>query len=299
MDIEGLKSSAAGRWFGIFDVLGIPTRQDHKHSPCPICGGKDRFRLDADGSGYFCNGCGAGDAIGLIQKVKGVDFVEAVKQVSGVLGDIPESAPPKKTADPRKRLNKLWKDATSLDGKTPVEKYLRSRGILIAAPEIKSHPACWEPDTKNKYPAMLARVVAPDGKPLSIHRTYLGNGGKADVPSPKKLMPGVAPLAGGAVRLGAPRDGFVAVAEGVESALSVMQMYNIPCWAVLGTSLMRSFEPPDGIRHVGIYGDADNNYAGQSAAYTLAHKLAARDLLVEVVFPACEGDWNDLLQEKK
>lgn len=33
-------------WPKIFEKLGIPIPPNHRHGPCPRCGGKDRFRMD-------------------------------------------------------------------------------------------------------------------------------------------------------------------------------------------------------------------------------------------------------------
>ena len=57
---------ATGRWREILPQLGIETRfLVNRHGPCPLCGGKDRFRCDdRDGSGsYYCNQCGPGPGI--------------------------------------------------------------------------------------------------------------------------------------------------------------------------------------------------------------------------------------------
>src|SRR5260370_38280875 len=47
------------RWVDILTALGVPTKfLNRRHGPCPMCGGKDRFRfIDTDGKGtFFCNG---------------------------------------------------------------------------------------------------------------------------------------------------------------------------------------------------------------------------------------------------
>ena len=56
-------------------------------------------------------------------------------------------------------------------------------------------------------------------------------------------------------------------------------------------------DPPEGVSEVHIFADCDEGYAGQAAAYTLAHRLAGK---VEVVvrLPAAPGDWNDVLLGK-
>ena len=64
---------ANGRWYEILTSLGVSAHylQD-KHGPCPLCGGKDRFRWDdLEGRGtYICNQCGAGTGVTLVMKFK-------------------------------------------------------------------------------------------------------------------------------------------------------------------------------------------------------------------------------------
>ena len=68
---------ARGRWRDILPQLGIDSSflkpNPYDKGPCPLCGGKDRFRFDdKEGSGsYFCNQCGPGVGIILIRKKRG------------------------------------------------------------------------------------------------------------------------------------------------------------------------------------------------------------------------------------
>jgi DNA repair protein RadD len=65
-------------------ALGIDVRfLRNKHGPCPICGGKDRFRFDdSDGSGsYYCNQCGPGPGLVLIRNLWGWDHKTACDKV--------------------------------------------------------------------------------------------------------------------------------------------------------------------------------------------------------------------------
>ena len=56
-----------------------------KHGPCPLCGGRDRFRFDdKDGRGtYFCSGCGAGDGVRLAMGITGLSFANLRSLGSG------------------------------------------------------------------------------------------------------------------------------------------------------------------------------------------------------------------------
>ena len=82
--------AANGRWPQVFTSLGIDTPKHGRHGPCPVCGGKDRFRFDnKEGRGtWFCNQCDtrAGDGLSLVANVTQLTLSEAAKQVAGTLG---------------------------------------------------------------------------------------------------------------------------------------------------------------------------------------------------------------------
>ena len=45
MQLEPIKERARGRWQGILPAIGVSSQYlTGKHGPCPMCGGKDRFR---------------------------------------------------------------------------------------------------------------------------------------------------------------------------------------------------------------------------------------------------------------
>jgi putative DNA primase/helicase len=139
------------------------------------------------------------------------------------------------------------------------------------------------------FPAMVAPVVGPDGKLRSVHRTYVG-----DVPTRKKLLSSVG--GGAAIRLFEPTDAL-GIAEGIETAIAAHELFGLPTWATISTAIMETFEPPQGVKHLVIFGDNDSNFAGQKAAYTLAHRLSRdTDLIINVRIPAQPGtDWLDVL----
>ncbi|ECG5710560.1 DNA primase, partial [Salmonella enterica subsp. enterica serovar Java] len=67
----------------------------NRHQACPVCGGSDRFRFDdKEGRGtWFCNQCGAGDGLKLVEKVFGVTPSEAAGKVNAVTGNLSPVAP--------------------------------------------------------------------------------------------------------------------------------------------------------------------------------------------------------------
>ncbi|HKN05886.1 MAG TPA: primase-helicase zinc-binding domain-containing protein [Buttiauxella sp.] len=86
--IREVTHAAAGQWPSVLAGLNIDVPDSpRRHSSCPVCGGKDRFRFDDNGRGSFiCNQCGAGDGLDLIQKVNHCNTTEASRMVAGVLG---------------------------------------------------------------------------------------------------------------------------------------------------------------------------------------------------------------------
>ena len=100
--------------------------------------------------------------------------------------------------------------------------------------------------TRQMLPAIVARVDAVDGAFLGVHLTFLTSDGKtnAALGDKRKLMLGG--TRGGAVRLSEP-DGELTVAEGIETALSVMDATGCPTWAALSTSGVMALELPPGV----------------------------------------------------
>ncbi|QGP53365.1 DNA primase TraC [Piscirickettsia salmonis] len=88
LDVRDVKAAAQGKWRNILPSLGVGQEYlTGRHSPCPCCGGKDRFRFDnKEGRGtYFCNQCGAGNGLDLVMKLNGWNFRHASNEISRVV----------------------------------------------------------------------------------------------------------------------------------------------------------------------------------------------------------------------
>jgi putative DNA primase/helicase len=297
--MQQLTDRARGRWHGILTELGVsPKLLVNRHGPCPLCGGNDRFRFDdKDGRGtWICNHCGAGDGPELIKRLNGVDFKDAAKLVEKFIGRIPKRPSPKPTpAVTRDELNRIWKRSQPIVPGSPAGKYLAGRcGIDVFPMQLR--------EVSNGTPEMIAVVSDNAGKPVTLHRTFLtAEGTKANGAgrSSRKLMPGSLPDSV-AIRLSYGGDyvpEILAVAEGIETALSVRQMFGIPCWSLINSVMMQKWNPPDGVKKIIIFGDNDKSFTGQAAAYKLANRLSAK-LSVEVKIPEPFGDWNDVHQAR-
>ncbi|EFH9066272.1 DNA primase [Escherichia coli] len=94
MNVTETVKQACGHWPRILPALGVKVIKN-RHQSCPVCGGSDRFRFDdKEGRGtWFCNQCGAGDGLKLVEKVFGVTPSEAAGKINAVTGNLPPVAP--------------------------------------------------------------------------------------------------------------------------------------------------------------------------------------------------------------
>jgi putative DNA primase/helicase len=297
-----LRDRAQGRWSGILPALGIgESFLTGKHGPCPLCGGKDRWRWDnLEGRGtWICSKCGAGDGIALVMHVNGCQFSEAAKRIEAVIGSTSADAPKRERTDREKRdaMNKLLALSKVVEANDPSGRYLRRRVGLTSFPSClrTAFNVRYQSDCPSFHPAMIAMVTGPDGSPSILHRTYLTvDGHKAPVIQPRRLMPG-AFAKGAAIRL-RPAGETLGIAEGIETALSASALFGVPCWAAVSAVMLAAWEPPFEAKRIIIFGDNDESYAGQAAAYALATRLRSVRL-VEVQIPTEVGaDWNDVHQ---
>ena len=83
------------------------------------------------------------------------------------------------------------------------------------------------------------------------------------------------------------------LAEGIEDAIAVYQLYRIPCWACIGASRMPSVWIPEGVRELIVFADRDE--AGQKAAQQTAEAQRGKRS-VSVMFPtAGRKDFVEML----
>lgn len=150
------------------------------------------------------------------------------------------------------------------------------------------------------HPCILSRIRDKSGMPVSLHQTFITHDGrKADVPKVKKLRPSIstACMSGGAVQL-CPPTPVIAVAEGLETLLSVESAIGMQGWGLLNASMMGAWVIPKGVKHVYIWEDSD--LAGESNALKLAENLESVGIKVtrcnpKSVHPSGDMDWNDIL----
>jgi len=337
MKAEEVRQMARGRWGKILARLAPQLQpaldRAGRHVPCPVHGGKDGFRVfkDVDATGgSVCNTCGVfTDGFSTLMWANGWDFVAALNAVAEYTNIVRASVTPpgrqqksfsrsnndEENEKLRQSLNMVWNESVPLSDRDaePARLYLARRGISIRPPEsLRFHPSLAYYDGKKigEYPAIIAMVSGAQGNPVTIHRTYLTKDGKkAPVESPKKLMayPKDRKIIGGAIRLVDPGP-VLAVAEGLETAMAVLEGTGLPVWCAVNALMLEHFVSPPGVGRVLVFADKDRPTEqhpkghGQEAAKQLVQRLWGEGIKASAVVPAGEIppgqkslDWLDIL----
>lgn len=196
-----------------------------------------------------------------------------------------------------RNARRLWLDSSILR-ESPAADYLARRGITLRSAELRFHPRMpLGPKGKARFLPSLVAAVRNDLGILALHRTFLDLPGPrlARFDQPRRALgrPG-----SGAVRLAPPREGRLGLAEGIETALSAMQLFDIPCWATLGNERFGLVTIPESVTELYLFIDAD---AGGELAEARAREAFTNE--GRTIFtrrPEQNGtDWNDVLMAAK
>jgi hypothetical protein len=198
------------------------------------------------------------------------------------------------------RIANVWDQCEPLVPGDPVTLYLKRRGIggVWPLPEVlrlhRALPYWHGPEKLGTFPAMVAPIVAPVGRTVALHRTYLTRDGrKADVPTVKKLTGASGPLAGACIPLHQSARGCIGIAEGIETALAAWCASSVPTVASYCANNLAAWQWPEGVQRLMIF--ADHDRAGVVAADTLRARALAAGLRVQILRPETPGqDWADV-----
>lgn len=297
--------AARGKWRSILLHYGVhPSVLSGKHCACPMCGGKDRFRFSdfRQNGNFYCNQCGSGAGFDLLFNLTGKSFKELASEVLGLVGQFEVSHIPS-SDDAKKNKTIAWMKelaarAQPLSEEGTVTAYLHSRGLYESAflKEVDSLTYYHASGKQSKHPAMLGALRDVNGVVRGMHMTYLTPEGKKADLDPARKVRGY-DLSGCAIRLSDVQP-HIGIAEGIETAMSVTALYDVPCWAAYSANNLESFAVPEGVERVTIYADADKNFVGQRSAMNLAARLYSEGVQVDVAPLLASGDYNDQLMKR-
>jgi putative DNA primase/helicase len=303
------KERARGRWLEILPELGIAGDfLTGRNCPCPICGGRDRFRFidrtPGDGM-WICNQCQPHPrpAIDLAIAFTGKPFPETARTIDDILGDryvIPRAPTPVRPPDDDRKAypQKVWRRGERVRTGDAVDLYLHGRGVGmdIYPPCLRTSALDWYRDDETglttRHPAMFALVTNPAGKHVATHRTFVAQDGrgKADVTRPRKVA---GPNGRGPTIRLMPTAPLMGIAEDIETALAASRLFRVPVWSVLCARGIETFEPPPECQHLIVFADHDLHGVSRRAADVLCAKL---QFPTEIKMPDAPGaDWNDVL----
>jgi Toprim domain len=305
--------------------------------PCPYCGGVDRFAVKPSENVWNCRGYGGGDPIALEMHLSGGSFVDAVKALIGQDAGTSKRRQPtpeeiaarlaREEQQRREQAAEAARNAMSAERivarrrpiiGTPGETFLRDirkidvthRAIRRALMDVETLGWCERVFFKQEKPdkphhelngQYLGAIVAILTDPVTgqrtggITRTYVHQGRKV----------GKAMSLGGVRRLGiirlSPDDevlGGLHLAEGLESALSWMQIGFLPLWATGSTVQMENFPVLPGVECLNLLADHDANEAGIDAASAAYWRWKDAGREVHIREPNQPGDANDVIMRR-
>lgn len=292
-DLEGIARALGGAVRQGRGWLAFCPAHDNRRTPA--------LSLDVGDKGNLLVSCHAGcEGRAVLDALRGRGLIEGSATGDGVAVDPAEAARREKERRSKESQMRgfaisLFNEAQPGEG-TPVAAYLReARGMPldVIPPALRFHPSIKHPSGVS-LPAMVALVENVRGEGVGIHRTYLrpDGSGKADI-EPAKAMLG--PCRGGAVRFSRDRE-TMAVAEGIESALSFAVSTRIPTLATLSTSGMKAADLPALPLASSLVVACDNDPAGIMAGRILAERARDEGRAARVIHPPDAGeDFNDLL----
>jgi putative DNA primase/helicase len=155
-----------------------------------------------------------------------------------------------------------------------VENYLKSRAITLPMPNVMRR---FGPD------GYIAALQQPDGAMTAVFtRRFYHHGFSHGW------------MGRCAVQLAPPLDGQLGLAEGIETALSAMQLTNIPVWAVLGCWRLHQIFIPSSVKLLHLF--ADNDAKGRQALERAAKRYTSLGFNVRKRIPVGFKDYNDILK---
>ena len=287
-----------GAWRQTLENYGCRLPSGRHHGPCPVCGGKDRFRFDdKEGRGtWFCSQCDpqSGGGLLLLSRFLGKPTIEVANEL---LGNTPE----------RSRAP-VYRSFVSEDQirKANHEQARKGAEALLASSELRPHPYMSDRGLDGKWlvngePIMgRDRSVIQPGELLLVP-AYKANGDGSKLVNVQKIKTNKEkrPLYGGDMAgVYHKLDGhqrLIAITEGYATGVTVNQVTGATTYCAFNTGNLAAVSAWVAGQHPGVpvvlFADNDEHGAGLRYA-----KDAAAPLGATVALPPELGDWDDYRQ---
>jgi hypothetical protein len=294
--VEKVVRAAGGDWFGTWGKIPTPGHSKHDrgisvtiapHRPHGIL--VNSFNCDPLDAYWYVLGL-----LGIEKSGDGVDRAAIERRQREHWQHKKQ-----KSEDTAAKVARIIGECRPIAG-TPAEEYLQNRGIRSPYPSaLRYHASLWTRDRLGELcqsHTMVSIVTRQLGGPgVALHRTFLTRDGakNQNVGAVKKML---GPCKGAGIwpdQLGE----VIAIAEGVETALSFQQLFNVPTVAALDAGKIAHIAVPDCVRELIVAADHDLNGAGLKGAEAAMRKHWKPWRLVRVLMPNRVGDFNDLLIE--
>ncbi|AGN89460.1 DNA primase [Serratia phage Eta] len=284
-----------GAWRQTLEGYGCKLPNGRHHGPCPVCGGKDRFRFDdKDGRGtWFCSQCDtqSGGGLLLLSRYLGKPTIEVAKELIGQ--DMPRTIAPvrKHSATDEQMRDELRKRAKRgaemlmehsqqashpyMDGKGLHGEWLVNSQIMMGADQERIEPG-----------ALLLVPVYKNGELVNVQKIS-AEGKKRPIYGGD--MSGVCHVISGTGKI-------VAITEGFATGVTVNRMTNATTYVAFNTGNLMAItaqaraENPDS--NVVIFADNDEHGAGLKYAEEASVPVNAK-----IALPPEVGDWDDYRQK--
>lgn len=222
-------------------------------------------------------------------------------------------------AKKRGRAMAIWREAHEQLRDTPAALYLAGRGLDLTQlgrqpRSLRFHGGLFHAETQQRHPALVALVMRPDGKPISLHRTWLqpdGRGGWIKLQGVEWPKKSYGALAGGFVPLwrgGGPSwtkmaaGTSVIVSEGIEDGLSAAiadPRRRVACGVSLGN--IAEIRWPEAVSEIVLLAQHDTHATPLKLRDKAIAAVVRQGIRMLLAFPdpALGKDSNDVLQKEK
>lgn len=290
-----------GAWRQTLENYGCHLPNGKHHGPCPVCGGKDRFRFDdKDGRGtWFCGQCDpqSGGGLLLLSRFLGKPTVEVARELIGQ--DMPRTVAP-------------VRKHTATNDQMLAEARLRAkRGalMLMEQHELAEHPYMTAKGLTGLWPVNSEIMMGADqqriepGELLLIpvfKRGELVNVQKITPSGEKRPIYGGE--MGGVCHVLEGKRGLVAVVEGYATGITVFRMTGATVYIAFNTGNLSTItqqareENPDS--RLVIFADHDeiDPVHGWRPGIKYAEDAAVPTAAI-IALPPEMGDWDDYRQK--